>query len=98
MVYDVIFSPEAEGDLDELDVHQQRRVEDAVLQQLVHQPLVQTRNRFPMRPNSLATWELRVDPARVYYDVAGTVVRIVAVGVKRGNRVLVRGKEIKLSE
>jgi hypothetical protein len=53
-----------------------------------------------MRPNPLSPWELRLGDLRVYYDIEnepGPTVYINAVGIKRGNRVFVGGKEIDLS-
>lgn len=52
-----------------------------------------------MRPNPIAPWELRIGPLRVDYDVADEpkpVVRILAVGVKRGNAVIIGRKHLKL--
>jgi hypothetical protein len=72
---------------------------DAVDEQLVHQPAIETRNRKPMRPNPLAPWELRIADLRVYYEFAEepeAVVTILAVGIKDRNRVLIGGKEIEL--
>ena len=69
---------------------------DGVDEQLVHEPLVETRNRKPMRPNPLAPWELRIGNLRMYYDVEGEpepVVHIRAVGIKERNRVRI-GKEV----
>ncbi len=68
---------------------------DAVDKQLMHLPILETRNRKPMRPNPVAPWELRIGNLRVYYDVdqQPEVVRIIAVGVKERNRVRI-GKEV----
>ena len=38
-------------------------------QQLMHEPMVEIRNRKQMRANPLASWELRLGDLRVYYDV-----------------------------
>jgi mRNA-degrading endonuclease RelE of RelBE toxin-antitoxin system len=60
---------------------------------------VATRNRKPLRPNALATWELRIGELRVYYEITQDpedVVTIVAIGVKDGNRVRIGGMEISL--
>jgi mRNA-degrading endonuclease RelE of RelBE toxin-antitoxin system len=94
--YQVVVDPEIEGHLRALPVHLRRRVQDVLLDRVAHQPTTETRNRFRMRPNRLATWELRVGPARVYYDVAGDTVRVLAVGRKRGNRVVIGGEEVDL--
>jgi hypothetical protein len=74
---------------------------DAVDQQLAYQPLVETRNRKPMRPNPVAPWELRIGNLRVYYDVDAAelpepIVRIRAVGIKYRNRVMIGGEAIEL--
>ena len=72
---------------------------DAVDEQLKYEPLVETRNRKPMEPNSLATWELRIGNLRVYYDVEDNTVYLIyiqAVGVKNRNRVRIGKEEIEL--
>lgn len=95
MKYRIIYSPETEDHLCVLTARQQSIVLDAVDRQLAHQPMLGTRHRKPMRPNTLAPWELRIGNLRVYYDVDDEpepVVRIVAVGIKERNRVII-GKE-----
>ena len=71
---------------------------DAVEQQLTNQPTVQTKNRKRMRPNPVATWELRVGKLRAYYDVLtdpATVV-VVAVGIKDRSTLRIGGEVIVL--
>ena len=71
----------------------------AIEAQLLHEPLVETRNRKRLRPNPLAPWELRVGDLRVFYEVAegeGKKVYILAVGEKRGNSLWIGGEEVKL--
>lgn len=90
------YSPDAEEHLRTLTARQQAVVLDTVDRQLTHQPMVETRNRKPMRPNPVAPWELRIGNLRVYYDVEDepeAVVYVRAVGVKRRNRVRI-GKEV----
>jgi hypothetical protein len=65
----------------------------------LHEPLVETRNRKPLRPNPIAPWELRIQNLRVFYDVPieePNVVRILAVGMKEGNKLFIAGKEITI--
>jgi len=72
---------------------------DAVDDQLIHQPAVETRNRKPMRPNPVAPWELRIGNLRVYYDLEEEpepVVYVRAVGVKERGRVRIGRKVIQL--
>jgi mRNA-degrading endonuclease RelE of RelBE toxin-antitoxin system len=78
---------------------QQRALLDAVDQQLTYQPTVQTKNRKRMRPNPLATWELRVGTLRVYYDVLADpepTVLVVAVGIKDRSTVRIGGEVVTL--
>ncbi len=59
------------------------------------EPDRETRNRKPLEPNALADWELRIGDYRVFYDIdiAGTTVKIKAIGHKEHNRLVIRGKE-----
>ena len=66
---------------------------------LADEPLVEARNRKPLRPNPLAPWELRVGPLRVFYEVTSekpALVRVLAVGKKERSVLRIAGKEIKL--
>ena len=72
---------------------------DAIETQLAHEPLVETRNRKPLRPNPIAPWELRVGALRVFYEVSAEepgMINVLAVGQKEGNVLRIAGKEIKL--
>lgn len=71
----------------------------AIDRQLLHEPLRETRNRKPLRPNPVAPWELRVGDLRVFNEVGGTdggIVRILAVGRKHRSILTIGGKEIHL--
>jgi len=100
VAYTIRFSDEADEHLDELTARQRARVLDAIEEQLLHEPTKVTRNRKPMRPDKtpfIAPWELRVDDLRVYYDVEEKprpLVKILSIGVKVRDRVLIGGKEI----
>lgn len=94
--YRIEYSPDAEEHLRALTARQSATVLDVVDEQLQYQPLVETRNRKPMRPNPLAPWELRIGNLRVYYDVEEEpepVVYIRAVGIKEGDRIRI-GREV----
>jgi len=72
---------------------------DIVEKQLQYQPAVETRNRKPMRPNTIAPWELRIGNLRVYYDIGDKpeyVVYIRAIGIKYRNNVRIGKEVIKL--
>ncbi len=99
MAYAIAYSPEALDHLAALTGRQRARVVDGVEEQLEHQPLVETKNRKPMRPNRLAPWELRLGELRVYYEVVegeAPAVLVRAIGVKRGSQVRIGGEIVEL--
>lgn|SRR5512134_309905 len=98
MAYGIRFAESVKDQIRQLSARQRAQLIDAVEQQLSHEPMVETRNRKPLRPNPLAPWELRVGDLRVFYEVATgeNEVRVLAVGQKRGNTVWVGGKEVPL--
>jgi len=78
-------------------------IRKVIEEQLPFEPERETRNRKPLlQPAPFeATWELRCGPQnrfRVLYgvDPERQEVRIQAVGVKKGNRLIVGRKEIEL--
>jgi hypothetical protein len=71
---------------------------DALELQLRHEPFSETPNRKRLRPNPLAPWELRVGTLRVFYELdakRANLVNVLAIGVKKGNRLLIDDREIK---
>ncbi len=99
MRYIVEYSPEAEEHLRVLTARQQSIVLDTVERQLSYHPMIETRNRKPMRPNPLSPWELRIGELRVFYDVSevpSPIVSIVAVGIKKRNQIYIGKGVIKL--
>ena len=93
-MYDIDFTREALKDLMAFRKFEQQIILSGIDAQLVYEPTIETRNRFRMRPNEAAEWELRIDKYRVFYNVADDVqiVSIEVVGFKRGNQLFVRGK------
>ena len=99
MPYTVEFAESVQDYFLALTARDRTTVLAAVNRQLLHEPLKETRHRKPLRPNPIAPWELRVGLLRVFYDVVGAecgVVRILAVGRKRRNVLVIGGKEIQL--
>ncbi len=99
MAYRIQFTKSADDHLAQLTARQQAIVLGAVGTQLRHEPLRETRNRKQLRPNPFAPWELRVGFLRVFYEVAALesdVVNVLAIGIKKGNRFTVSGKEIHI--
>lgn len=104
MPYEIRFADTAIGHLAGLTARERSTVIDAIENQLSHEPLVETRNRKLLRPNPIASWELRAGALRVFYDVATTevpagtasVVRVLAVGKKERNVLRIGGKVVDL--
>jgi mRNA-degrading endonuclease RelE of RelBE toxin-antitoxin system len=97
--YAVAFAQSVESHFRALTARERTTVLDSIDRQLLHEPLKETRHRKPLRPNPIAPWELRVGQLRVFYEVAGAesgMIRILAVGRKRRNVLVIGGKEIRL--
>lgn len=101
MAFAVEFAESVKIHIRALSARERGIVFQAIEEQLVDQPLTVTRNRKPMRPNSIAPWELRVGSLRIFYEIVAEesdVVRILAVGRKEGNRLFIAGQEVSLDE
>jgi len=102
-MYEIVLTIEAEDDLRGLRKHDQQLVTNEILSQLTYEPTVETRNRKHLKPNPLAEWELRIDKFRVFYDVLENegeivvrIVKVAAIGYKRGKRLFIHGEEYEL--
>lgn len=85
--------------LEALTGAERARVLEGIEKQLAHEPLRETRNRKPLRPNPVAPWELRLGSLRVFYDVSKSgrkTVLVLAIGKKIRHTVWIAGREIKL--
>lgn len=99
MAYEIQFAESANRQLNALKASDRALLVTRVEKQLCAEPLKATRNRKPLRPNPIAPWELRVKNMRVFYDVpdgARNLVNVLAIGIKRGNKILIEGEEIEL--
>jgi mRNA-degrading endonuclease RelE of RelBE toxin-antitoxin system len=97
-MYEIDFTQEALKDLVAFRKFEQQIIVSGIDAHLVHEPTVATCNRFRMRANEAAEWELRIDRYRVFYKVAEDmrIVRIEVIGFKRGDQLFVRGKRREL--
>jgi len=98
MRFDIVFTPQAVEDLRLFKKGERTRVIEAIERQLSHEPNNETRNRKRLRPNQTAEWVLRVDRFRIFYDIDGSahLVKVEAVGHKRGSRLFIHGEEYLL--
>jgi mRNA-degrading endonuclease RelE of RelBE toxin-antitoxin system len=102
-VFTLEFAPETLDHLDAIERKYHRLIAKTIDEQLSYTPEWETRNRKPLeRPSSFgATWELRFganNRFRVFYQVDAIEyrVRILAIGVKEGNRLFIGGREIQI--
>jgi mRNA-degrading endonuclease RelE of RelBE toxin-antitoxin system len=98
---EIVLSPEAIDHISAFTARQRRIILDEIEVQLSHEPTRVTQQRKPMRPNPLASWELRIGQFRVYYQVEQeqpdqSTVYVIAVGIKNRDRITIGGKEITL--
>jgi hypothetical protein len=101
--FTLVYAAETKGHLRAIDPKFYSLIRGAIEEQLLYQPGVETRNRKPLKPPAAfsATREIRFGPDnrfRVLYDVVEEEreVQILAIGVKRSNRLVIGGEEIDL--
>jgi hypothetical protein len=99
----VVYAPVVYEHLGAIDTKYDSLIRAKIDEQLTHEPDVKTRNRKPVRTPAAfqAEWELRFGPSnrfRVFYQIdhENRQVRVVAVGVKDRNRLIVGGEEVTL--
>lgn len=94
----VTLSPDALGQFRRLRASERATLREA-LRSLLREDdaTVRTKNRFRLRrPSPHADYELRVEPLRAFYRVEGKVVRVVLIGRKRGDALLIDGKRFRI--
>ena len=80
MRYDIRFSPEAVDDLRKLKAQLRAAVRDAIEKHLRHEPTKVSKSRIKrLRGSSRPQYRLRVDDVRIFYDVLGSTVEILAM-------------------
>jgi mRNA-degrading endonuclease RelE of RelBE toxin-antitoxin system len=99
----LIFAPEVIDHLDAIERKHHRLIRAAINEQLSHTPEKATRNRKPLEEPAPfgATWEIRCgsdNQFRIFYeiDVEERIVKIMAIGVKKRNRLFIGGEEFDL--
>lgn len=97
-IFSIEFTEQAKQDLKWFRKSEQQMILSGIYENLSYEAITATRNRKPLRPNSTATWELRLGEFRVLYNVDQgiQIVSIERIGQKSGNKFLFQGKEISL--
>lgn len=86
-----------ERDIAYFEAHEQRVIAAGIVAHLNADAEVRTKKKKPLRPNPIAPWELKLDRFSVFYSIeASKTVKVVAVGHKEHNEVLIRGRKVKL--
>lgn len=85
MRHEIVLAPEAVRDLKRLKAHVRASVRDAIELHLRHQPTKTSKSRIKrLRGVSRPQFRLRVDAVRVFYDVDGKMVQVLAIVTKPG--------------
>jgi len=80
MVFEIILAPEAVEDLRRLTANVRALVRTALETHLKHEPKKTSRSRIKrLRGLLLPQYRLRVGEVRVFYDVSGTTVEVLAI-------------------
>lgn len=97
-MFEIKFTEEAIDDLQWFKKAEQSHIVRELETIVSQEPTTETRNRKRLRPNELAEWEVRIGDFRVFYDVdqEKDLIKIEAVGYKKGSQLFIRGKEYKL--
>jgi mRNA interferase RelE/StbE len=83
MAYTIVLAPEAIDDLRRLPANVRATVRAALKTHLRHEPAKTSRSRIKkLRGLRRPQYRLRVNEIRVFYDISGTTVEILAVAAK----------------
>jgi mRNA interferase RelE/StbE len=83
MPFNIILAPEAVEDLNRLKAHVRTTVRAALETHLRHEPEKTSRTRIKrLRGLRRPQYRLRVGDVRVFYDVSGTTVEVLAIVAK----------------
>jgi mRNA-degrading endonuclease RelE of RelBE toxin-antitoxin system len=101
--YKLVYAPQVKRHLKAIEPTYFSLIRNKIETQLRLEPTVETRNRKPLKEQAdfEGEWELRFGPEnrfRVFYamDIENHEVHILAIGVKKGNRLFIGGEEIAL--
>lgn len=83
MRFDIILAPEAIEDLRKLRANLRTAIREALETHLRHEPTKTSRSRIKrLRGLSRPQYRLRVEEVRVFYDVSGSTVEVLAIVAK----------------
>ena len=80
MRFEILLAPEAVADLRRLKARERSAVQEALETHLRNEPTKTSRSRIKrLRGMARPQYRLRVDEVRVFYDVSGSAVEILAI-------------------
>jgi mRNA interferase RelE/StbE len=80
MPFEIVLSPEAVDDLRRLSAFERAKVRDALEIHLRHEPTKVSKSRIKrLRESTHPQYRLRVDDLRIFYDVEGDEVQVLAI-------------------
>jgi mRNA-degrading endonuclease RelE of RelBE toxin-antitoxin system len=83
MPFDIILAPEAVEDLKSINAHVRAAERTALKTHLRHEPAKTSRSRIKrLRGLRRPQYRLRVGDIRVFYDLSGTIVEVLAIVAK----------------
>lgn len=83
MRFDIILAPEAIEDLRKLRANLRTAIREALETHLRHEPTKTSRSRIKrLRGLSRPQYRLRIEEVRVFYDVSGSTVEVLAIVAK----------------
>ncbi|MEE8398621.1 MAG: hypothetical protein V3S89_06430 [Desulfobacterales bacterium] len=102
--YAIVYPPQVKTHLRAIGRKLHSLIRRAIENQLMYDPNKETRNQKPLKKvpdDPSVEWEIRFGPDnrfRVFYDIHpdNAKVFILAIGVKRGNKLLIGKEEISL--
>jgi len=99
--YELIYARELKEHLKVIDRKHHSLIRRTIEEQLWFEPDVETRNRKPLQRGPIydGEWEIRFGPDnrfRVFYEIDSEreAVLILAIGVKKGDRLWIGGQEV----
>jgi mRNA-degrading endonuclease RelE of RelBE toxin-antitoxin system len=83
MPYEIELTDDSKRDIQALRSFDRRKVLDAIERHLRHEPTKESQSRIKrLRELARPQYRLRVDDIRIFYDIVGEVVEIIAVVAK----------------
>ena len=80
MRFEIVLAPEAVADLRRLKANERTAIKEALETHLRHEPTKTSRSRIKrLRGVARPRYRLRVEEVRVFYDVSGSTVEVLAI-------------------